>query len=425
MLVENQKVEVRWNGNNRKWYEGKGYKYTKHNDVFIVNANDLKPTSKTKVSVICDYCNEMYETFYRDYVKGLKMINKSCCCKKECRSKKSSDIQLFKYKNVQYNKFVNLCKTRGYIPISKIDDYKGSRSKLKYKCPKHGEKETTLSNFERNKAGCNECGNMLISMSNRESIEHYINILNEKDISILNPNEYVNMKTSNLKVVCKSCKKILINNMSNLLRWDGYCRNCSYDIISQKNMMPIEDVVSIISSKNNNILINPNDYTGANDPNLKIKCGSCGNIFVQSLSNYNRSNLTGKCPDCNVVSYGEYLISDFLWKNKIKYTRQEHFNGLCRDVNPMPFDFYLPDYNTCIEFDGQGHYQPRWSEDSFYKTVLHDGMKNNYCKWNDIKLIRIPYWKGNNIEDILIKELNLKPINKNIKIKYIPNRKIA
>lgn len=41
-------------------------------------------------------------------------------------------------------------------------------------------------------------------------------------------------------------------------------------------------------------------------------------------------------------------------------------------------------------------------------------MKNNYCRWNNIKLIRIPYYKGNNIEEILIKELHLHK-----KIKYI------
>ena len=33
MLVPNQKVEVKWN-NNRKWYERKGYTYTKRGRYF-------------------------------------------------------------------------------------------------------------------------------------------------------------------------------------------------------------------------------------------------------------------------------------------------------------------------------------------------------------------------------------------------------
>ena len=38
MLVPNQKVEVRWNYNNRKHYEDKGYVFTKNGDTFYVAA---------------------------------------------------------------------------------------------------------------------------------------------------------------------------------------------------------------------------------------------------------------------------------------------------------------------------------------------------------------------------------------------------
>ena len=37
-----------------------------------------------------------------------------------------------------------------------------------------------------------------------------------------------------------------------------------------------------------------------------------------------------------------------------------------------------------------------------------DTIKTKYCEDNNIKLIRIPYWEFDNIENILIKELNLK-----------------
>ena len=76
----------------------------------------------------------------------------------------------------------------------------------------------------------------------------------------------------------------------------------------------------------------------------------------------------------------------------------------------LPFDFYLPKYNICIEYDGQQHYKI----DCFNNTLLdlmnlryRDDIKTNYCQQNNIKLIRIPYWDFDNIESILIKELNL------------------
>ena len=38
---------------------------------------------------------------------------------------------------------------------------------------------------------------------------------------------------------------------------------------------------------------------------------------------------------------------------------------------------------------------------------IRDTIKNIYCQQNNIKLIRIPYWDFNNIEQILKQELNL------------------
>ena len=74
----------------------------------------------------------------------------------------------------------------------------------------------------------------------------------------------------------------------------------------------------------------------------------------------------------------------------------------------MPFDFYLPQYNICIEYDGEFHYKMIMEYDEFINQKIRDTIKTVYCKENNIKLIRIPYWEFNNIENILIKELNLK-----------------
>ena len=38
---------------------------------------------------------------------------------------------------------------------------------------------------------------------------------------------------------------------------------------------------------------------------------------------------------------------------------------------------------------------------------IRDTIKNDYCKKNNINLIRIPYWEFDNIEKILNRELNL------------------
>lgn len=73
----------------------------------------------------------------------------------------------------------------------------------------------------------------------------------------------------------------------------------------------------------------------------------------------------------------------------------------------MPFDFYLPDYNTCIEYDGELHYKAVdyfGGDDALSNTKCRDEIKTQYCKENNIKLIRIPYWEFDNIEEILNRE---------------------
>ena len=58
----------------------------------------------------------------------------------------------------------------------------------------------------------------------------------------------------------------------------------------------------------------------------------------------------------------------------------------------MPFDFYI-DNKYIIEYDGKQHYDPKYAWNSFQyeQTKNHDEMKTQWCKKNNIPLIRIPY----------------------------------
>ena len=490
MLVENQLVEVKWNNNNRKRYERLGYHFTKIGDTFLIKAEDLNHSNKTiSVKVKCDYCGKEYETKFYSYINGIKTINKSCCDNQECKNKKSSDIQLLQHKERQYSKFVKLCEERGYMPISTIDDYKNSHTKLKYICPNHGVKESTLSNFEHNTIGCVECSWDKNAAGKRLDIQSLVSYVKSKNNDVLlNPDEYINSFTSNLRILCGTCNKVFTTSYNALKTSSGKCRSCSthekckmdigdvidkiwqhnnsvllnpedYYNINTKNLkircglcgteyistlaniknssnacpkcsnrvcvkLSTEDVFMRVSAINNNKLLNPEEYTGVFDKNLKIKCGSCGNIFMTSLGLL-ESSYSGKCKKCSPISVGEDIIAKILNKYSVIYTRQEHFHGDCRDINPLPFDFYIPEYNYCCEFDGLHHMEPIYGEERFKITKLHDAMKDWYCRWNNINLLRIPYWDRDNIEEILIDTFNLTFRQNSTKIKYIPNRKTA
>ena len=92
------------------------------------------------------------------------------------------------------------------------------------------------------------------------------------------------------------------------------------------------------------------------------------------------------------------------------------------------FDFYLPRYNLFIEYDGEQHYKPvrffgneEDAENVFKRTQEHDRIKNQYCKDNNINLLRIPYWETKNIKTIIsnhLQRLNEKGFVEN-SIKYV------
>lgn len=84
------------------------------------------------------------------------------------------------------------------------------------------------------------------------------------------------------------------------------------------------------------------------------------------------------------------------------YKREKTFNSRLR------FDFWLPDINTIIEFDGKHHFKPIeyfGGEYSFKKVKINDQLKNNYCKENNITLLRISYKDLKRIEEIIKKEI--------------------
>lgn len=342
MLVENQYVQIRWCPNNIDWYKSKGYKYTKSGNSIWVRPENLMHGCISKVDIVCDYCKRKYETQYVTHYKAKSRNEKDACIK--CRSIKMSEVSRKKRMKKQFPRIEKASKEKGYLLLTKPEEYIDVKMMVRYICPIHGEREVMFENLAKG-SGCNACA----------------------------------FETTKGK----------------------------------SNLYSAEYVCKIIESKNNNIWLNQDEYHGTLERNLKIKCGNCGKTFITSFTNYARHNVN-KCKGCSKKeSKGERYISSFLNKSKISFVREKRFEK-CKDKRPLPFDFYLPEYNTCIEFDGQGHFEPKFGYDSFLKTLLHDGMKNNYCLWNNIRLIRIPYWEGHNIEEIISENLKIKP-----HIKYI------
>jgi hypothetical protein len=138
---------------------------------------------------------------------------------------------------------------------------------------------------------------------------------------------------------------------------------------------------------------------------------SCQNYeFSVSPNNFLRGV---RCPACN-ESKGEKRISTFLNLHHIDYIEQYSFDDLRSSSGKLlRFDFAVFDKNKklklLIEYDGQLHYMIVdyfGGKEKLEKTKYYDSLKNQYCKQNNIPLLRIPYWEFDNIETILSKHLS-------------------
>jgi len=86
---------------------------------------------------------------------------------------------------------------------------------------------------------------------------------------------------------------------------------------------------------------------------------------------------------------------------QIAYKAEHRFKD-CSHVNPLPFDFYLPDDKACIELDGPQHfgvvYWYRNQPSDLDLQQLKDVKKTIYTKNKDLHLLRIAWSERNNMK---------------------------
>ena len=201
--------------------------------------------------------------------------------------------------------------------------------------------------------------------------------------------DYKNMRTK-IKFIC-SVHGIFEQLPHNHLNGSG-CFLCN-GTIKKTTKQFIKESKEIHGNKYDYSLVK---YTN-NSTNVEIICPTHGS-FKQTPKNH--LNYNG-CPVCS-LSKGETKVINFLNTNNIKYELQKTFND-CVFKNKLRFDFYLPIFNTCIEFDGIQHFKSIeyfGGEEELYTIQQRDKIKNEYCNKNDISLLRIKY--NENIENKLL-----------------------
>ena len=283
-------------------------------------------------------------------------------------------------------------------------EYKTNADKLLFKCSCGKIFDRCFSNIQQRKScQCISCGHKKGWEEQRISSNYYEKIISDFykcGYLVINKNEKMRKKN-----------KILVEDMNG---YRGY--------ITLRNAQ-LKKHFSVFSIRFNadNLIYNLNNFCRLNNFGVKVlrywkdgrtirlECGCpCGNKYFTNVAEFTVDKRMF-CQQCNKSqSRYERLVELELKVYDIMFVKQQKFDGCRSDITHylLPFDFYLPNFNICVEVDGEQHFRPTnlrgMSDEKAYetyaKTSYNDKIKNKYCRNNNIQLIRINYIQVKNGE---------------------------
>ena len=232
------------------------------------------------------------------------------------------------------------------------------------------------------------------------------------EYGITNPNSQSKDKDKPIwsKIKCLKCNNttriVKSNSLKNLSNQCNHCSLVERNITNRK--------IQIGQKYGKLTIIGEGEYIKQKDGKYRhfslVQC-DCGSEPFLAMDN---QILNGNKKSCGcLMSVGEYLIKEYLENNNIDYIKEYSFPDLISPHSNLQLRFDFAIFNNqkklagLIEFDGRQHTEgpdtTYWghSTDSLQRIQEKDKAKNQYCKSNNIPLLRIPYTKIQILDSIL------------------------
>ena len=341
-----------------------------------VSAND-------QVEVRCKTCGQTFKRFPKSIIKKQHL---RCCSSRFAIEEGHTTI----LSEQEFLKRVHKINPN----IEVIGKYKGGNYKIDYRCTVCGTIKNTQSSTLFMKRKCYKC-------QDNERIQKVYDVAQDNNLIVIEIKDNSTFDKARIVLKCNDCDKIFETNYTAFTRTEpniSFCPVCSMKKMGENKTKSHDDFVKEFSTKLPNFAVE-SDYAGC-DKKIKVRCLLCGGVFERTP---NHLFMSGKfCPLCQQArSRGESKISEFLKQYDIHFIQEHKFRG-CRNKRQLPFDFYLPKYNLCIEFDGEQHITGCFKKNSFDENIfINDEIKNQFCQLHQINLMRIPYVDLKNIDEIL------------------------
>jgi len=415
---------MRWHSRNKKFYESKGYVFTKMDDEFKVKVEDLQDGSHILVNIECDGCNKkIINVMWKNYKKCVKEDGTYYC--KKCASvlygsRKSMKTKL---KNGE-NSFKQWCINNYRQDILDKWDYDlnkinpseinfSTNKKYYFKCPVklHKSELKDIANFTTNGhnilcKACNSFAQWGIDNICVDFLEKYW----DYDKNTVDPWDIEKSSINNIYIKCQE-REYHNNYLVSCANFTSKNSRCPYCINHKLHTLDslgtiYPNVLSIWSNKNVKSVY---EYSPSSGESVYWKCLE-GKHDDYKRSIHSSNGLNFRCPECVRERRESFL------QEKTRLYLEKLGNNLLHEnkctiipINPktkhdLPFDNEVVELKLIIEVMGSQHYiTSSWvnktadrynttPEYQLHYQKLKDRYKRMYAKSKGYHYLEIPYW---------------------------------
>lgn len=333
-MLLTEEVIMKWNENNRKWYESKGYVFTKYNDEFEVKVKDLSDGTSVKVNVKCDNCGEIiYDVIWNKYIKYISENNGKYYCP-NCIRNIFNVIKIRETKLKKSISFYDWC----YENLSK---YEADIIMLRWDYEKNIDLDGSILNPNDvlyKSSGFNKKGYWF------KCLDHPEHESEQKKLH--------SFIVQDKSTICKQCNCIASTHTS-----------------LTKYFVNEED---------------SHKYSFGSTKKVLFKCPNCGYEKRMKISRFIESGFAcNKCSD--TISYPEKFMFNMLEQLLGKEFQTQLSKKTLKWCDKYFYDFFINKYNCIIETHGLQHYEEngyKWH--SLKETQENDRQKELLAKNNGI-----------------------------------------
>lgn len=257
-----------------------------------------------------------------------------------------------------------------------LSNYINTRSEISIICPSHGTFLQKVSDHLYSGCGCPKC-----DVTRKLTTEDFVlkSRLIHGDKYDYELSEYGRNNYDKVTITCK------IHGNFEQTPW-AHMRGQGCPECANNRQYDTEEYIKLCKEKHQDLYdYSLVEYTGKNSY-IKVICKKHGEF--EQLA---RLHLNGYgCKKCR-MSKLEIWVKQFLDERKIKWEYNKKFD-LLKHKKHLTFDFWLPDYNICIECDGIQHHQPVdffGGQERFEDQQTKDYLKEEWCRHNGLFLLRI------------------------------------